>query len=150
MSFCFLYNVVSENHSVQNSPWGGGGSIASSRSNRLHFVRMSLQRITRPHCHFSCFPIYSHFFVVIFFLFFFFREFLCNRNQSRMISPDRLNTFRIYLHANRSLVHRALGPAGIWCQNDVVLTSMRRHHVASTLIRRHFGTKCPLEECQFE
>ena len=35
-------------------------------------------------------------------------------------------------------------PAGIWCQNDVVSTSMRRHHVASTLIRRHFGTKCPL------
>ena len=35
-------------------------------------------------------------------------------------------------------------PAGIWCQNDVVLTSMRRHHVASTSIRRHFGTKCPL------
>ena len=35
MLFCFLYNVVSENHSVQNSPWGGGGaggSIASSRS----------------------------------------------------------------------------------------------------------------------
>ena len=24
MSFYFLYNVVSENHSVQNSPWGGG------------------------------------------------------------------------------------------------------------------------------
>ena len=35
-------------------------------------------------------------------------------------------------------------PAGIWCQNDVGSTSMRRHHVASTLIRRHFGTKCPL------
>ena len=35
-------------------------------------------------------------------------------------------------------------PAGIWCQNDVVLTSMRRTHVASTLIRRHFRTKCPL------
>ena len=31
--FCVLYNVVSENHSVQNSPWGGGGSIASSRPN---------------------------------------------------------------------------------------------------------------------
>ena len=30
--FCVLYNVVSENHSVQISPWGGGGgSIASSR-----------------------------------------------------------------------------------------------------------------------
>ena len=33
--FCVLYNVVSENHSVQNSPWGGGGSIASSRPNIL-------------------------------------------------------------------------------------------------------------------
>ena len=29
-------------------------------------------------------------------------------------------------------------PVGIWCQNDVVLTLMRRHHVASTFIRRHF------------
>ena len=37
-----------------------------------------------------------------------------------------------------------LYPVGIWCQNDVVLTSMRRNHVASTLIRRHFRTKCPL------
>ena len=39
MSFCFLYNVVLENHSVQNSPLGGGGgrgSIASSRS--MNFV----------------------------------------------------------------------------------------------------------------
>ena len=35
-------------------------------------------------------------------------------------------------------------PMGIWCQNDVVLTSMRRHHVASTSIRRQSGTKCPL------
>ena len=34
--------------------------------------------------------------------------------------------------------------AGIWCENDVVLTSMRRDDVASTLIRRHFLTKCPL------
>ena len=38
----------------------------------------------------------------------------------------------------------ARDPAGIWCQNDVELTSMRRDDVASTLIRRHFGTKCPL------
>ena len=30
---CLIYNVVSENHSVRNSPWGGGGSIASSRPN---------------------------------------------------------------------------------------------------------------------
>ena len=28
---------------------------------------------------------------------------------------------------------------GIWCQNDVALTSMRRHHDASTLIRHHFS-----------
>ena len=42
------------------------------------------------------------------------------------------------------LVVKELNPVGIWCQNDVVLTSMRRHHVASTSIRRHFGTKCPL------
>ena len=35
-------------------------------------------------------------------------------------------------------------PVGIWCQNDVVSTSMRRHHVASTLIRRHFYVMCPL------
>ena len=35
-------------------------------------------------------------------------------------------------------------PAGIWGQNDVVSTSMRRNHVASTLTRRHFRTKCPL------
>ena len=32
-------------------------------------------------------------------------------------------------------------PAGIWCKKDVVMTSMRRHHVASALIRRHF-TSC--------
>ena len=33
---CVLYNVVLENHSVQNSPWGRGrGSIASSRPNTL-------------------------------------------------------------------------------------------------------------------
>ena len=35
-------------------------------------------------------------------------------------------------------------PVGIWCQNDVVLTSMRRDDVASTSIQRHFDTKCPL------
>ena len=35
-------------------------------------------------------------------------------------------------------------PADIWCENNVVSTSMRRDHVASTLIQRHFGTKCPL------
>ena len=36
------------------------------------------------------------------------------------------------------------GPAGTQHQNDVVSTSMRRDHVASTLIRRHFNVVCPL------
>ena len=39
--FCVLYNVVSENHSVQNSPWGGvggRGSIASSRPIISHMI----------------------------------------------------------------------------------------------------------------
>ena len=35
---------------------------------------------------------------------------------------------------------------GIWCQNDVVSTSMRRNHVASTLIRRHFKSCARWEE----
>ena len=35
-------------------------------------------------------------------------------------------------------------PAGTQYQNDVVSTSMRRDHVASTLIRRHFNVVCPL------
>ena len=25
MSFCFLYNIITENYSAQNSPWGQGG-----------------------------------------------------------------------------------------------------------------------------
>ena len=37
-----------------------------------------------------------------------------------------------------------LSPADTQHQNDVVLTSMRRDHVASTLIRRHFNVVCPL------
>ena len=35
-------------------------------------------------------------------------------------------------------------PADTRRKNDVVLTSMRRDYVASTSIRRYFGTKCPL------
>ena len=33
MSFCFLYNVVLENHSVQNSPWGEGGLLPAQGLN---------------------------------------------------------------------------------------------------------------------
>ena len=38
MSFCVLYSVVLENHSVQNSPWGEGGSISSSRSHISEYI----------------------------------------------------------------------------------------------------------------
>ena len=34
MSFCFLYNVVSENHGVQNSPWGGEGGLLPAQGLR--------------------------------------------------------------------------------------------------------------------
>ena len=40
--FCVLYNVVSENHSVQKFPLGGGGSIASSRpKSHTHILTIS-------------------------------------------------------------------------------------------------------------
>ena len=35
-------------------------------------------------------------------------------------------------------------PESIWCQNDVVSTSMRCHIVASTLIQHFVYTMCPL------
>ena len=35
-------------------------------------------------------------------------------------------------------------PADTLRKNDVILTSMRRDDVASTMIRRHYGTKCPI------
>ena len=38
MSFCFLYNVVSENYSVQNSPRGGGG-LLPAQGLMLHVMR---------------------------------------------------------------------------------------------------------------
>ena len=46
MSFCFLYNVVLENYSVQNSPWGGGGSIVSSRSIKFKFGYANIYGLT--------------------------------------------------------------------------------------------------------
>ena len=49
----------------------------------------------------------------------------------------------LYEYRNLPLILRC-NPVGIWCQNDVVSTSMRRHHVASTLIRRHFHVMCLL------
>ena len=39
MSFCFLYNLVSENHSVQNSPWGGGGEGGLLSAQGLYGLR---------------------------------------------------------------------------------------------------------------
>ena len=46
MSFCVIYSVVLENHSVPNSPWvGGRGSISSSRSNYLYVIDLCLQDV---------------------------------------------------------------------------------------------------------
>ena len=39
-------------------------------------------------------------------------------------------------------------PVGILSRNDVALTSMRRHHLASTLIRRHFTSCAHWGMCQ--
>ena len=71
----------------------------------------------------------------------------CNNSTVIEHSQGRVSAARIPERRNN--------PVGIWCQNDVVSTLMRRqhdvvstlmrrHHIASTLIRRHFGTKCPL------
>ena len=54
-----------------------------------------------------------------------FREFLWHRNQSRVIYPDRLNIFRIYFHANRSLVHWALGMP-VWMNILLVKTKRKK------------------------
>ena len=56
------------------------------------------------------------------------------------------NCFRFPLYENfyNEMIRKASQGGGrIWCQNDVVSTSMRRNHVVSTLVRRHFGTKMP-------
>ena len=45
------------------------------------------------------------------------------------VVKERANKLHLYFDPTN--------PAGV-CQNDVISTSMRRHHVASTLIRRHF------------
>ena len=58
-------------------------------------------------------------------------------------------TFHNFLYISTHVISKYC-PAGIWCENDVGSTSMRRHHVASTLIRRHFGTKCPLGDISKE
>ena len=68
--------------------------------------------------------------------------------QQQQKNPRRF----FYLRSSLLLVRKTLVcgflPAGIWCKNDVVLTLMRRDDVASTLIRRHFCTKCPLgQQC---
>ena len=41
MSFCFLYNLVSENYSVQNSSFGGVGSMAWPKSTLLDFMYLT-------------------------------------------------------------------------------------------------------------
>ena len=72
------------------------------------------------------------------------------------MSPSLCHTF-VYLFVCASIhlcmcaaagVPELLGSCGetwaIWCQNDVVSTSMRRDDVAWMLIRRHFYVMCLL------
>ena len=49
-----------------------------------------------------------------------------------------------YLELCSWVTNKQNSPAGTQHQNDVVSTSMRRDHVASTLIRRHFNVVCLL------
>ena len=60
---------------------------------------------------------------------------------SRLISHDKTGYNRNYNTIMRNLINQCDFPVGIWCQNDVASTSMRRHHIAPTLIRRYF-TSC--------
>ena len=70
-----------------------------------------------------------------------------------MAGPSLVFTFNFFLNMDylqreaRAQVKRNAGPywrnmrinpVGIWCQNGVVSTLMRRHDVASTLVWRHF------------
>ena len=50
----------------------------------------------------------------------------------------------IHFVLNSHPIRSTYVPVDIWCENDVVSTSMRRDHVASTLIQRNSGTKRPL------
>ena len=57
--------------------------------------------------------------------------------------PKSVTEVHLYFSGNVYILSIA-NPAGTQHQNDVVSTSMRRDHVASTLIRRHFNVVCPL------
>ena len=52
MSFCFLYNVVSEKHSVQNSPRGGGGGLLPAQGLNvpvIHIIDVPREENTLQH-----------------------------------------------------------------------------------------------------
>ena len=68
-----------------------------------------------------------------------FRDLIRHSNIICIIQCERSNSPSLNLYMNSTRY-----PAGIWCQNDVVSTWMRRHLVASTLTRRHFHVICPL------
>ena len=72
---------------------------------------------------------------------------------SGSVSEFRPFFFHLYENMwNFNRIRNALctvDPAGTQHQNDVVSTSMRRDHVVSTLIKRHFNVVCPLGMCRF-
>ena len=64
------------------------------------------------------------------------------KNRSTKLFHAELLSLTIVSHSFTMSFDSQYIPVSIWCQNDVS-TSMRRHHVASTLIRRHFYVTCP-------
>ena len=67
----------------------------------------------------------------------------CNQKSAVLCLTKSQKTTRQY-RLSKSLKKKI--PRGHITLNDVVLTSMQCDDVASTLIRRHFGTKCPLDD----
>ena len=60
-----------------------------------------------------------------------------------IVGEKNVQITTIYCKHNRPLFYYYPNAVGIWWQNDVVSTTMRRHHAASTLIRRHFTSCAP-------
>ena len=68
----------------------------------------------------------------------------CSVNFFNRIKTIREKISKPIVQPFRFAAGQSNSPVSIWCQNDVVSTSMRRHHVALTLIRCHFYVMCLL------
>ena len=71
-------------------------------------------------------------------MFFYFHSLLLSWSFSPFFFKTNACFCQLYIY-NFSIIS-----VGIWCQKDVVSTSIQRNYVASTLIWRHFYVMCPL------